>query len=146
MSSIPVMHEEKQLSDLSPARVVLMATGAGLAVASIYYSQPMLGVLAGDIHEDATAVGWMPTLTQLGYALGILLLAPLGDRIDRRRVILVKSVLLCAALMAMAVAPSVGWLLAASLLVGLMATLAQDIVPPRPRWRRLQGAARWSGW
>ena len=129
MSSIPVMHEEKQLSDLSPARVVLMATGAGLAVASIYYSQPMLGVLAGDIHEDATAVGWMPTLTQLGYALGILLLAPLGDRIDRRRVILVKSVLLCAALMAMAVAPSVGWLLAASLLVGLMATLAQDIVP-----------------
>jgi hypothetical protein len=58
--------------------ILLMATGAGLSVASLYYSQPMLGVLAGDIGASGQATGLVPTLTQLGYALGILLLAPLG--------------------------------------------------------------------
>ena len=56
---------------------LLLASGAGLAVASLYYAQPMLGVLGPDIGASGRAVGLVPTLTQLGYALGILLLAPL---------------------------------------------------------------------
>ncbi len=75
------------------------------------------------------AIGAVPTLTQLGYAAGILLLAPLGDRYDRRRVMLVKAGLLALALLASALAPGVAVLLVASLFVGLMATLAQDFVP-----------------
>jgi predicted MFS family arabinose efflux permease len=71
----------------------------------------------------------VPTLTQLGYALGILLLAPLGDRYDRRRVIVVKAGLLGAALLLSSLSPSLGVLLVASLALGLVATLAQDIVP-----------------
>ncbi len=105
------------------------ATGAGLAVASIYYSQPMLGVLGADIGASTRAVGFMPTLTQLGYALGILLLAPLGDRFDRRRIILAKAAVLCAALLLAGAAPGIGWLLVASLRIGLSASMAQDIVP-----------------
>ncbi|MBF6990281.1 MFS transporter [Cupriavidus sp. IK-TO18] len=113
-----------------PARLVLMlATAAGLAVASLYYSQPMLGIMAPDLHTSATAVGAIPTLTQLGYALGILLLAPLGDRFDRRRIILAKSAALVAALLLAGLAPGIGLVLAASLAIGLSATLAQDIVP-----------------
>ncbi|BDB28296.1 MFS transporter [Cupriavidus sp. TA19] len=113
-----------------PARLVLMlATAAGLAVASLYYSQPMLGIMAPDLHASGTAVGAIPTLTQLGYALGILLLAPLGDRFDRRRIILAKSAALVAALLLAGLAPGIGMLLAASLAIGLSATLAQDIVP-----------------
>ena len=114
---------------LPGALVLLLATGAGLAVAALYYSQPMLGVLAGDIGASNQAVGLVPTLTQLGYALGILLLAPLGDRFDRRRIILIKAVVLACALALAAVSPSIGPLLVASAVIGLSATLAQDIVP-----------------
>lgn len=109
--------------------VLAMAAGAGFSVASLYYSQPMLGLIAQDLGAGERAAGLVPTLTQLGYALGILLLAPLGDRFDRRNLILLKSALLALALGAAAMAGHLPGLLMASLLVGLMATLAQDIVP-----------------
>lgn len=114
---------------MSRPLVFLMAAGTGLAAATLYYSQPMLGVLGADIGAADRTVGWVPTLTQLGYAFGILLLAPLGDRFDRRRIILAKVSVLVAALLAAGFAPSIGGLLAASLVMGLSATLAQDIVP-----------------
>jgi len=113
----------------SPGIVLLLASGAGLAVASLYYSQPMLGLVAATTHASPAVAGLVPTLTQLGYALGILLLAPLGDRYDRRRLILAKAALLCAALLLAACAPGIITLLGASLSIGLTATLAQDIVP-----------------
>ena len=114
---------------LSGPLVLLLAAGAGLSVASLYYSQPLLGVLGADIGAGAAAVGWLPTLTQLGYALGLLLLGPLGDRFDRRLIIVGKAVLLTLALLLAAAAPSISALLIASLAIGLTATLAQDIVP-----------------
>lgn len=115
----------------APSRklILLLATGAGLSVATLYYSQPMLGVLGADIQAGERAVGMVPMLTQLGYALGILLLAPLGDRYDRRRIILAKAFLLMLALMLSSVAPGVGTLLVASLAIGVAATMAQDIIP-----------------
>ncbi|MGM8931752.1 MFS transporter [Salinicola halophyticus] len=109
--------------------IILLAISAGLSVASLYYVQPLLGILAADIDIDARTAGLIPTLTQLGYALGILLLIPLGDRVDRRRLIVFKAALLALALLATALAPSIATLLVASLAVGLTATIAQDIVP-----------------
>jgi predicted MFS family arabinose efflux permease len=109
--------------------VGLLAVGAGLSVAALYYSQPMLGELGADIGASARAIGLVPTLTQLGYAAGIFFLAPLGDRYDRRRIILVKAAALCVALLAGGASSSIALLLVASLAVGLAATLAQDIVP-----------------
>jgi len=133
MSSIQCVHAPAAplpVEDtLPPALVLLLAGSAGFSVASLYYSQPMLGVLGNDIGASARSVGFVPTLTQLGYALGLLLLAPLGDRYDRRTIILIKAAVLCVALLAAGAAPSVGLLLAASLAIGLSATLAQDIVP-----------------
>ena len=135
MSSIQSTHENNQTAGqadsapLAPRLILLLAAGAGFSVATLYYSQPILGVLGADIGASDHAIGLVPTLTQLGYALGILLLAPLGDRHDRRSIILIKAVLLIAALLLGACAPSIGWLLVASLAIGLTATLAQDIVP-----------------
>jgi len=129
MSSIQITHETSQTAPLAPRLILLLAAGAGFSVATLYYSQPILGVLGADIGASDHAIGLVPTLTQLGYALGILLLAPLGDRHDRRSIILIKAVLLIAALLLGACAPSIGWLLVASLAIGLTATLAQDIVP-----------------
>lgn len=136
---MPTIHESHDRSGFpspgagsqSPAAslVLLLATFAGFSVASLYYSQPMLGIMAADMGAGVRGIGFVPTLTQLGYALGILLLAPLGDRHDRRTIILAKAALLVAALLAAGLAPSLGFLLAASLVIGLTATLAQDIVP-----------------
>lgn len=109
--------------------VLLLASGAGFAVAALYYSQPMLGVLGADLGAGAHGIGWVPTLTQLGYALGIFFLAPLGDRIDRKRMILAKAAALMLALLLAASASSMALLLVASLAIGVSATMAQDIVP-----------------
>lgn len=114
---------------LSPPLLGLLATGAGLGVAALYYSHPMLGRIAADLQTTPGAAGAVPTLTQLGYALGIALLAPLGDRYDRRAIIVAKAVALAAMLLATAAAPSLALVLAAGLAIGLAATLAQDIVP-----------------
>ncbi|WP_408891336.1 MFS transporter [Myxococcus faecalis] len=108
---------------------LLLAASAGFSVASLYYSQPMLGVMGSSIGASDTVVGLLPTLTQLGYALGILLLTPLGDRFDRRRIILIKVGLLAVALLLSGLAPAIGPLLVVSFVVGLTATVAQDIVP-----------------
>lgn len=132
MSPIQETHESRTHpapTSLPAALILWLATSAGLSVASLYYSQPMLGVLGEDIGASAQTIGLAPTLTQLGYALGILLLAPLGDRHDRRRIILVKAALLVAALLLAGLAPSLNVLLVASLAIGVTATLAQDIVP-----------------
>lgn len=114
---------------LAPHLALLLASGAGLSVAALYYAQPMLGVMAAGLGASERAIGLVPTLTQAGYAAGILLLVPLGDRLDRRRLIAAKSLVLSLALLAAAVAPSLTALLVASLVAGLAATLAQDIVP-----------------
>lgn len=116
-------------AELPRGLVLLLATGAGMSVASLYYSQPMLGVLAAQLHASSELAGWVPTLNQLGYALGIVLCAPLGDRYDRRKVILVKCALLSLALLAGALAPGMPSLLGASLAIGVIATVAQDFVP-----------------
>ncbi|XXF77921.1 MFS transporter [Myxococcaceae bacterium GXIMD 01537] len=114
---------------LSRGLRLLLAASAGVPVAALYYNQPMLGVMGSTLGASDTAVGLLPTLNQLGYALGILLLTPLGDRFDRRRIILLKAALLSVALLLGGFVPAIGPLLAVSFAVGLMATVAQDIVP-----------------
>lgn len=113
-----------------PAPLVFtLAAGAGLSVASIYYSQPMLDIISKQFNVGIGSVGMVPMLTQAGYALGILLLAPLGDRHDRRTIILIKGLMLVAALLLCGFSGGINALLIASFVTGLTATVAQDIVP-----------------
>ncbi|EGT4255416.1 MFS transporter [Citrobacter amalonaticus] len=115
----------------TPSRwlIFVLALGASFSVAAIYYAQPLLPLMGTDLALSVTGMGLVPTLTQAGYALGILFLLPLGDRYDRRTLILVKSAALALLLLACSIIGQVHSLLAVSLLLGMAATMAQDIVP-----------------
>ena len=116
---------------INPAQWIIFALslGAGFSVAAIYYAQPLLPLMGSDLHLTVNGMGLVPTLTQAGYALGILFLLPLGDRYDRRHLILVKSVALALLLLACSLMTQLPGLLLISLLIGMAATMAQDIVP-----------------
>ncbi|MBD1552475.1 MFS transporter [Pseudomonas typographi] len=109
--------------------LLLLATCAGLGVANVYYLQPGLSLVQAEFGASPERVGWLPALTQIGYALGMLLLAPLGDVLPRRRLILAKAVLLVLALLGAGVAPGLGWLVIANFAVGLLGSIGQDFVP-----------------
>lgn len=109
--------------------IFILALGAGTSVAAIYYAQPLLPLIGNDLHLGVEGMGLVPTLTQAGYALGILFLLPLGDRYDRRTLILLKSTALALLLLACSFSDQLHSLLVISLLVGMAATMAQDIVP-----------------
>lgn len=114
---------------LGAPQLLALATATGCTVASLYYSQPILPQLAQDLGADTGSAGLIPTLTQLGYAAGILLLVPLGDRYDRRKLILGKGLGLTLLLALTALAGDLPTMLLLSLLIGISATVAQDIVP-----------------
>jgi len=128
------MSAQHEVAGGTPSRISLglgstfaMAGAAGIGVANIYYSQPMLAVIQQDLPGSLSSA--IPTATQLGYALGLFLLVPLGDLVERRRLVVAQFVLLAIALGFAAVAPGALSLLLASLAIGLLATVAQQIVP-----------------
>ncbi|MEV7773732.1 MFS transporter [Kitasatospora sp. NPDC086791] len=113
---------------LPPAVNWLLSVLCGLAVANVYYSQPLLDLIARDHGIDPAAIGLVGTLTQIGYALGLLLLVPLGDHVNRRALITSQLGLSVLALVAVALAPSAPLMLAAMAAVGVLAVVAQVVV------------------
>ncbi len=100
----------------------LFAIASGLSVANVYYAQPLLDALARNFGISHAAVGGVITATQLGCALALLFLVPLGDRVDRRRLMAMQMLALTFALVAVGMAQSTLALLAGMLAVGLLGT------------------------
>ncbi|MFI5960410.1 MFS transporter [Cryptosporangium sp. NPDC051539] len=117
------------MQSISRGLTLLFALAGGAAVGNLYWAQPLLDFIAGDLHASTAAAGWLVTATQIGYATGILLIVPLGDVLNRRR--LVPVMLLCAAvaLTACALAPSFGTLLVAISVLGVTTVAGQILTP-----------------
>jgi predicted MFS family arabinose efflux permease len=126
VSNDPVTSSERPLSR---GLVALMAVAAGAAVANIYYAQPLLSTIAHDFSVSDGTAGLMVTASQVGYAAGLVLLVPLGDLLERRRLITRIMLVTVLGLAAVAASPSFTLLAAALVVVGLTSVVAQILVP-----------------
>lgn len=113
---------------LSPRMIFLFSLTAALAVANVYSAQPLLASIAVSLRIPSGIAGAVVTATQIGYALGLLLLVPLGDCVNRKKLVVAQLLLSALALTAAACASGLFTLLAAMLLVGLMAVVTQLMV------------------
>ncbi len=98
-------------------------------VANIYYAQPLLELISASFHVSHSAVSWVAVATQLGYASGLFLLVPLGDLMNKKRLIAGSAAVAAAAGAAVAVSPNLPWMVAASYAFGLISITPQFAVP-----------------
>ncbi|MEA2372586.1 MAG: hypothetical protein QOH12_2980 [Solirubrobacteraceae bacterium] len=116
-------------SQLSRRLVALLAVACGAAVANLYYAQPLLGAISAGLGVSASTTALLITASQIGYAAGLLLIVPLGDLLDRRRLVSGMLVLTAIGLAGAALAPSLAGLAIALGVVGTTSVVAQILVP-----------------
>ncbi|WP_204162041.1 MULTISPECIES: MFS transporter [unclassified Rathayibacter] len=114
---------------MSRGLTLLFAVAASAAVGNLYWAQPLLGILGEDFSVSTASTGLIVTVTQVGYALGVFLLLPLGDTVNRRRFIPGLMVLTAALLLATAAAPTYPVLLGSLGLIGFSAVAGQVLIP-----------------
>ncbi|MFH5877394.1 MFS transporter [Arthrobacter sp. NA-172] len=114
---------------ISPATTFLFAVAAAFAVANLYLAQPLLEDIAHDLRVPNEQAGLFVTVTQVGYAVGIFAVVPLGDVLKRRRLIPTMLVLAGVALLGSALAPGHALLLVALALAGVTSVSAQLLTP-----------------
>lgn len=101
---------------------------SGIAVSNVYFAQPLLVSMGQDFELGAGVLGLVVTATQVGYGIGLFLLVPLGDVVNRRRLIATQFGLMALALLAAGAAPNAVVLLAGMAAVGLLAVVTQALV------------------
>ncbi|MDV7645158.1 MFS transporter [Acinetobacter baumannii] len=122
VSSTSPVNNNKTHSNLPRSVVLLFAIASGASVANVYYAQPLLDILASDFNVSHAAIGGVVTATQIGCALALVFLVPLGDLVNRRRLMAIQLIALISALLMVAFAHSTIILLTGMLAVGLLGT------------------------
>lgn len=125
---------EKKFNRAMEGRWALPFLGVACAVGvgSIYYNQPLLAVMGATFGRDARAMEFVAVATQLGYATGILCFVPLGDVAERRSLMMRMYAAVSVALLLAAFATGLIWMIVASVLIGLMASVTHIVVPMAP--------------
>lgn len=118
----------QQQSSMSRIMALLFATACGISVANIYFAQPLLDQLSNDFGIDDSFIGLVITITQIFYGIGLLLLVPLGDLLNQRRLIVGQMLLSTIALIIVGTAFSSAILFVGMALVGLLAVVTQTLV------------------
>lgn len=134
------------MKPLQSGVVLLFSVACGLAVGNVYYAQPLLDAMAEAFGMSPASIGIVITLTQIGYGIGLVLLVPLGDLFNRRRLIVSQTLLSAAALLMIALAPDSVWLLLGMTLTGLLAVVTQVLVAYAATLASRHSAGVWSGW
>ena len=123
------MESESNTPGVSTGLAALLSAAAGLAIGNLYWAQPLLAEIAADMGVTTADCGLLVTATQVGYAIGVFLVVPLGDVLDRKRMVPAIMAASVAALAACALAPGFAVLAAALALLGLTTVSGQVIVP-----------------
>jgi len=119
---------EPSSAGLSPSLTFLLSVTCALAVANVYFAQPLLDSMARSLNVAPSAIGFVVTATQVGYALGLLFIVPLGDFLNRKKLVLTQVLLSALALAAVGAAQHWLTLLVAMITVGLLAVVVQIVV------------------
>src|SRR5258708_923240 len=114
---------------MSNLQLATMAIAAAVTAANLYYCQPLLSQIARSLHMTARETADIPMLTQVGYAMGLLFFAPLGDMLERRGLALGLLLIVTLSLVATASAPDARVLLATSLITGMFSVVPQVMAP-----------------
>jgi predicted MFS family arabinose efflux permease len=122
------MAGKRDSPQLTRLLLVVVAVAIGVAVANNYYAQPLLPAIEHSLHLSSTGAGLIVTVSQIGYALGLVFVLPLGDLVERRRLVVTTALGASVALFVVASAPNAAVLLPAALLVGTFSVLAQILV------------------
>lgn len=109
--------------------LLILAVISGLAVANLYYNQPLLNEICSDLKVNEFTANLIPMVTQIGYACGLLFIIPLGDLYNRRRIIVVNFTLLSLSMASIALSGNIGLVLASSLITGICSVMPQIFIP-----------------
>jgi len=134
----------KNLSARDPTLLPFLGLACAIGVSNVYFNQPLLLEMGQTYGANPGRVGFVPGATQVGYALGLLLFVPLGDVVERRTLMVRLYLAVIVALLLVAAAPTLAWLIAGSTLLGMVAAvthivlpIAPDLVPERERGRAI---------
>ena len=115
--------------NISSGTMVLLAAASGLIAANIYYAQPLIGPISASLGLPPQAAGLIVTLMQVGYGAGLLLIAPLADLVENRRLVLASIALAAVGLLGAAVSTEIAPFLIFGLLIGLGSVAVQVLIP-----------------
>ena len=121
--------ELKENQGIPSSLLWTLAIISGVTVANIYYNQPLLNRISRDLNISEFTANLIAMFSQIGYALGLLFIIPLGDLYRRRNIILVNISVLVVSLLTIALAPNIHLILFASLLTGACSVIPQVFMP-----------------
>lgn len=117
------------MESITRTQVFILAATAGIAVANVYYSQPIISLIASHFHTTEAKAGNISVLSQVGYGIGLFFLTPIGDMVERKKLILYLQIGLILSLLLVAFSSNLTVLYIASLLIGVFSVVAQVILP-----------------
>lgn len=121
--------ELKENQGLPSSLLWTLAIIAGVSVANLYYNQPLLNRISRDLQISEFTANLIAMITQIGYAIGLLFIIPLGDLYKRKTIILINFAILVISLLTIALAPGIHLILLASLLTGVCSVMPQIFIP-----------------
>lgn len=119
-----------------------LAIISGIAVANLYYNQPLLNRISEDLRISEFTANLVPMTTQIGYALGLLFIIPLGDLYERRKIVVINFALLTLSMFFIVVSPDIRFILFASLVTGICSVMPQVFIPVVSQFSKPENKAR----